>query len=51
MPRGEEQLSLRAPGQVAMPPGTRVAIAADRGDIHLFDAGTGLRVERAAGAP
>ena len=48
---GDEQLSLRAPGQVAMPAGTRVAIAVDASDIHLFDAGTGLRVERAAGAP
>jgi sn-glycerol 3-phosphate transport system ATP-binding protein len=45
---GEEQLSLRAPGQVTPAPGARVRIAVEPGSLHLFDAASGRRVEGGA---
>ncbi|MFM8681748.1 MAG: ABC transporter ATP-binding protein [Alphaproteobacteria bacterium] len=45
---GEEQLSLRAPGQVTPAPGARVRIAVEPGSLHVFDAATGRRVEAGA---
>jgi sn-glycerol 3-phosphate transport system ATP-binding protein len=45
---GEEQLSLRAPGQVTPAPGARVRIAVEPGSLHVFDAASGRRVEGGA---
>jgi len=45
---GEEQLSLRAPGQVTPAPGARVRIAVEPGSLHVFDAAGGRRVDGGA---
>ena len=48
---GEETLSLRAPGQLAPPPGARVRIAVEPGSLHVFDAASGRRAGHEAAAP
>ncbi len=40
---GEEQMLVRAPGQVALPPGSAVRLGWKHDAVHLFDAKTGAR--------
>ena len=43
---GSELLTVRLPGQVALTRSSEARLAWDAGDVHLFDAASGLRVER-----
>ncbi len=45
---GGERLNARLPGQVGLAPGSEAKLAWDGDAIHLFDAASGLRVERSA---
>ncbi|HZQ72156.1 MAG TPA: ABC transporter ATP-binding protein [Burkholderiales bacterium] len=40
---GEEQMTVRAPGQLALAPGARVRLGWEPAAVHLFDSKTGIR--------
>jgi len=48
---GGQALAVRAPGRVALGPGTRVHLAWARDAAHVFDAETGRRRDDVADLP
>jgi len=47
---GSELLTARLPGQVNLARGSEARLSWDREAVHLFDAASGLRVDRAGSA-
>ena len=41
---GEASLLVRAPGEVALAPGSQVRLGWEPGAVHLFDSAKGLRI-------
>jgi len=48
---GQEELLLRSPGKVALEAGAAVRLGWDPESVHLFDAGSGLRIDGSQALP